>query len=104
MKLVIDVQNQSRILAEFIGSVNLTSPASLWIRLVVDRHLYSIVSTAAVGSIGPLTVSHSIPIQVKLLTGALSQGQHTIEVEFLRDEGTPVILGRSLYVTEFLTP
>jgi hypothetical protein len=39
-----------------------------------------------------------------VLTGALSGGQYTVEAEFLRDEGTPVVLSRSLFVTEFAPP
>jgi len=104
MKLVVDIQSQSRICAELIGSVNLTSPASVWIRLVVDNQLNSTVCMAGVTNSGPGTLSQSLPIQVKILTGALSGGQHTVEVEFLRDESTPVILSRSLYVTEFASP
>jgi hypothetical protein len=94
MKLILDVQNQSRICAEFIGSANLTSPASVWIRLVV----------AAVGAIGTETISQCVPIQAKVLTGALSGGQHMVEVEFLRNEGNLVVLSRSLYLTEFASP
>jgi hypothetical protein len=104
MKLLIDIQNQSRICAEFIGSVSLTSPCSGWFRLVVDNQVYSTVCMATVGITGYQTVSQFVPIQVKVLTGALSGGQHTVEVEFLRGEGTPIVLGRSLYVTEFASP
>jgi hypothetical protein len=104
MKLIIDVQNQSRICAEFIGSVGLTSPCSGWFRLAVDSQLYSIICVAAVDITGSQTVSQYVPIQVKVLTGPLSEGQHTVEVEFLRETGTPTVLGRSLFVTELASP
>jgi hypothetical protein len=104
MKLTIDVQNQSRICAEFIASVSLTSPCSGWFRLAVDNQTYSISCMAAVGITGVQTVSEYMPIQVKVLTGSLSEGQHTVEVEFLRDEGTPIVLERSLFATELASP
>jgi hypothetical protein len=104
MKLTIDVQNQSRICAEFIGSVSLTSPCSGWFRLTVDNQVYSTSCMAAVGITGYQTVSQYMPIQVKVLTGPLSEGQHTVEVEFLREEGTPVVLERSLFATELASP
>jgi hypothetical protein len=104
MKLIIDVQNQSRICAEFIGTVSLSSPCSGWFRLVMDNQIYSTVLMAAIGTTGTEMVSQFEPIQVKMLTGTLSGGQHTVEVEFLREEGTPIVMERSLYVTELASP
>jgi hypothetical protein len=98
MRMTINVQDQSRIYAEFLSSVNIANLASLWLRIVVDNQFNSTV--CKVGLLSPSAVNLNLQTQVKILTGALSAGQHTIEVQFLRDDGTPTLMDRSLSVTE----
>jgi len=101
MRITVDVRNQSKICAEFECSVSLINPASVSFRIVVDNQFYSTVCVTGVGDCsGPGTVSLTMPAQVELLTGNLAAGQHTIDVQFLRDSGVQVLMSRSLLVTE----
>lgn len=103
MRLTINVQNQSRIYAEFLSYVYTSSAGVASLRIVVDNQFNSTICDA--GIIGaPASTYLSIPIQVKILTDALPAGEHTIELQFLRDDGTPTLMERSLYVTELASP
>jgi hypothetical protein len=97
MSLTIDINDQSRLLAEFIASVSLSN-SGVWFRIVVDG-LY--VSTTCYASSNP---GITVPVQVKILTGFLSAGQHTINVQFYQAGGTSTLLDRSLFVTELAPP
>jgi hypothetical protein len=103
MKLSITIQNQSRICAEFLSYVYTASAGVASLRIVVDNQFNSTVCNA--GIIGaPASTYLSIPVQVRILTPALPAGEYTIELQFLRDNGTPTLMGRSLYVTELASP
>ena len=52
------------------------------------------------GIAGVPAVTLTFPVQVEILTDALSAGEHTIDVQFLRDAGTPILKARSLFVYE----
>ena len=93
MRLTIDVNDQSRLLAEFMASVAVSNSA-VWFRIVIDG---AYISTVCYLSTSP---GSNLPVQVKLLTGALSAGQHTIDVQFYRVTGVSKLLDRSLYATE----
>ena len=97
MSLVIDINNQSRLMAEFVASVSLSNSA-VWLRIVVDGHY---VSTTCY----PLSIpAMQLPVQVKILTAPLLAGQHTIDVQFYQADGVSTMLDRSLYVTEISPP
>lgn len=98
MSVSINVQDGSRICAEFLSSVELSTVGAISMRIVVDNQLNSTVVSAGILS-GP-TVTLTMPIQVKILTDALPGGEHTIEIQFLRDAGTPILMERSIFVTE----
>jgi hypothetical protein len=103
MKLAITIQNQSRISAEFLSYIYTSSAGVVSLRIVVDNHFNSTVCNA--GIIGaPASTYLSIPIQVRILTDALPAGEHTIELQFLREYGTPTLMSRSLCVTELASP
>jgi hypothetical protein len=98
MSVSINVQDGSRICAEFLSSVELSTVGAISMKNVVDNQLNSTVVNAGILS-GP-TVTLTMPVQVKILTDALSGGEHTIEIQFLRDAGTPILMERSIFVTE----
>ena len=98
MSLSINVQDGSRICAEFLSSVELSTVGAISLRIVVDNQFNSTVVNAEILS-GP-TLTLVLPIHVKILTDALPGGEHTIEIQFLRDAGTPILMERSIFVTE----
>lgn len=97
MSLTINVNSQSRIFAEFVSTVNFTN-SEVWLRIVVDSQYNSTVCYA--GLLGPNAPTVRLPVQVKILTDALSAGTHTINVQFYRLSGLPTLLDRTLYVSE----
>lgn len=101
MRLTINTQNQSRIYAEFLGTVSISSGGAISLRIVVDNQITSTVSHAGVSG---ANVALNLTVQAKILTIALPAGQHTIDVQFLRNSGTPILMERSLYVTELAFP
>lgn len=93
MKTTFNVSDQSRILAEFATTVSLSS-SGIWFRIGVDNQYFS---TECRASTSP---NMDIPVYVKILTGSLSAGLHTIEVQFYRVNGITTIRDRSIYLTE----
>ena len=93
MKTTLNVNDQSRILAEFAATVSLYN-SGIWFRIVIDNQY---VSTECRASTSP---NLDIPIYVKILTESLSAGPHTIEVQFYRVNGITTIRDRSIYMTE----
>jgi hypothetical protein len=101
MKIIIDVQNQSRILAKFSSSLELESETQLLLRINVDNLFNSAVLKCRIGS--PANSIYCIPVYLEYLTGPLSAGLHTIEIQFERDSSLPIVLGRTLTVMEILS-
>jgi len=101
MHMTINVNDQSRICAEFATSVYLSN-SEVWLRIVVDNQYFSTVCYA--GLSGPTSSSAYLPAQMKILTGALAAGQHTIDVQFNRSSGLPTLMERSLHATELPPP
>ncbi len=93
MKTTLNISDQSRILAEFATTISLSS-SGIWFRIVVDNQYFSAECRASTSP------NMDIPIYVKILTGSLSAGQHTIEVQFYRVNGITLIRDRSIYMTE----
>ena len=96
MRLTINVQDGSRICAEFLSSVTISSSGVILLKIVVDNQFSSIVYNAGIQPAVTLT----LPIQMKILTGSLPAGEHTIEVQFLQNTGNQVLMERALYATE----
>ena len=102
MRLTINVQDQSRIYAEFLTSVSIPSKGTISLMIVVDNQFNGSVCNVGITNVPSLTVT--FPLQARILTNVLPAGQHTIEVQFLRNDGTPLLLERSLYVSELASP
>ena len=96
MMLVTSVQEGSRICVEFLSSVTVSSSGTISLKIVVDNQLSSISCNAGISTGSTST----FPIQLKLLTAPLSAGEHTIEVQFLRNSGSQILTERALFLTE----
>lgn len=101
MSLTIDVNDQSRILAEFLTSAYLTD-SEVRFRIVVDNQYVS--ADSYTGLLGPSSPSISAAVQAKFLTGPLSAGQHRVDVQFYVVTGQLTVMDRSLYLTELPPP
>ena len=102
MRITMNIQQDSRIFAQFSGSYYLDSPASIWVRIVVDGNLNG--SKYMCSLLTPASGTFRLPGHIEFLTTPLSSGQHTIDVQFYREEGSPEILDRTLTVMEITTP
>lgn len=103
MKMTINIQQNSKIFVQFSSSHTLSSGASISVRVVVDNMYNSSIYKAS--SPNPSSVTNTIPGHIEFLTGSLSSGQHTIEVQFQRDmDGGSMQLERTLTATEIATP
>jgi hypothetical protein len=98
MMITIDVQQNSRLLVQFSASLSLEPPGSLRTRIVVDN---SLNSTECVTSVGPPSAgTFRFPTHIEFLTDPLNSGLHTIQLQLLRENGSPIVLDRSLTVIE----
>jgi hypothetical protein len=98
MSITINIQENSKIMAQFSTTHRLEATASISVRIVVDN-IYN--SSTYLCSIGPPSAPRiHIPGQVEFLTDSLNAGLHTIEVQVLRASGSPLILDRTLTVIE----
>lgn len=102
MNTTLTIQQDSRIYVEFSATHALDSPESVWVRIVVDNKLNSSVYICSIGP--PSAGTLKIPGHVEFLTDALVAGQHTINVQFLRENGGPTILDRTFTVMEIASP
>ncbi len=98
MEITINVQQNSKILAHFSGTNELEPPASIWVRIVVDHNYNSSTCKCTVGP--PASGTYRMPTQVEFLTDSLTAGSHTINLQFLREFGSPKLLDRTLTVIE----
>jgi len=101
MEILISIQQDSRIFAQFSMIASLDAPGSLWARIVVDNNLNSSVSITSVGP--PSAGVFRLTSHIEFLTAPLSSGQHSIRVQFLRESGAPLILDRTLTVMEMIS-
>jgi hypothetical protein len=101
MKTVINIQQNSKVFAQFSMVASLDAPGSLWARIVVDNNLNS---TVAISSVGPPSAGiYKLTSHIEFLTDPLSSGQHSVQVQFLRESGSPMILDRTLTVMELIS-
>jgi hypothetical protein len=104
MKMTINIQQNSKILVQFSSSHTLSSGASILVKIVLDN-LYNSTIYKASSPSPPSSGTYSFPAHIEFLTGPLSSGQHTIEVQFQRDmTGPSTQLARTLTITEITTP
>lgn len=98
MMITLDVQQNSRLLIQFSASVSLAPPGALRTRVVVDN---SFNSTECVTSVGPPSAgTFNFPSHIEFLTDPLGSGTHTIQLQIFRENGSPIILDRTLTVME----
>ncbi len=98
METIIDIQQDSKIFVQFSTYCILEPPASIWIRIVVDGAYNSTKYVCSTGP--PASGTYQIPGHIEFLTDLLNDGSHTINVQFLREVGSPSILDRTLTIIE----
>lgn len=101
MKITINIQQNSKIFAQFSTSQTLDAGDSILVRIVVDNFNSSAYKASTPSP--PASGTYIIPGHIEFLTNPLSAGQHTIEVQFQK-ETSPIILDRTLTVTEITSP
>jgi hypothetical protein len=102
MRVTMNIQDESLICADFLGSVTMASGGNISLRIVVDNQFYS--TDCGAGILGVPAVTLTFPVQLRVLTDALPAGEHTIDVQFVRLAGAPTLKQRSFYVTEITSP
>ena len=96
MTMPINVQQGSKLLIVFSASIRLEAAGSLWIRIVLDDSINSTVSVISIGSqSGGTLQSH-----IEFLSNSLDSGVHLVQLQLLRESGSPIILDRTLTITE----
>jgi hypothetical protein len=98
MRITMDVQNQSKIYAKFLSSNLLHGQSFLSLRFSIDNQFNSINSTILIGS--PADQTWIVPCYIEFLSDSLSDGQHTIEIQFMTNSPLTSVLERSLTVME----
>jgi hypothetical protein len=101
MMLNVDVQQNSMLLIQFSASTSINA-ASLQIRIVLDGNYSSTISVNSVSSSSAGTVR--FPSHIDFLTNPLTSGTHTINVQILRENGSPMILDRTITIMEIAGP
>ncbi|UCD96521.1 MAG: collagen-like protein [Candidatus Bathyarchaeota archaeon] len=98
MKILLSISPSSRLLARFSASHQLEPPAAISVRIVVDG---SHNSTSYICSTGPpASGTYKLTGYVEFLTDPLEAGEHTIDIQFMRESGAPIFLDRTLTVLE----
>ena len=98
MMINIDVQQNSRLLIQFSASIYISTPGFLQTRIVVDDNYNSTASLTSVGSSSAGIVR--LPSHIDFVTNPLNSGTHTINLQILREYGSPIILDRTIIVME----
>lgn len=98
MEITINVQQSSKIFAQFSSTHTLQPPASIWVRIVVDNNYNSSSYVCALGP--PASGTYKMTGHIEFLTNSLNAGSHTVNVQFLIESGSPDILNRTLTVIE----
>jgi len=98
MKITINVQQNSKIFAQFSSTHQLEPPESIWIRIVVDNNYNSSRYICSTGP--PASGTYKMTGHIEFLTNSLNAGTHTINVQFLIEAGSPDILDRTITVIE----
>ena len=98
MELVISIQENSRLLVEFTATHEMETPSSIWARIIIDDSLIStryMLSVATPASVSTYSCGH-----LEFLTQELVAGEHDIHIQFLIEDGNPMIFDRVLTVIE----
>jgi len=99
MEITINIQQNSKIFAQFSSSQTLSAPANISLRIVVDNNYNSSMCTLSLGP--PASArAYALSGHIEFLTTLLNAGSHIINLQFLRETGSPVLLDRTLTVIE----
>ncbi len=100
MEITINVQQDSKIFAQFSCTQELEPPASIWVRIVVDNNYNSTVYECSLGP--PASGTYTMTGHIEFLTNSLSTGSHTVNVQFWIEEEplNVLILDRTLTAIE----
>jgi len=98
MMININVQQNSRLIIQFSASISIDPPGSLQTRIVLDNNYNSTVSKNSVSSSSTGIIT--FPNHIEFLTDPLNSGSHTINLQILRENGSPIILDRTFTVIE----
>lgn len=98
MMININVQQNSRLLIQFSASISIDPPGSLQTRIVVDNTYNSTVSMNSIGSSSAGLMK--LPNHIEFLTNPLNSGLHTINLQILRESGSPILLDRTITIME----
>ncbi len=100
MSLNLNVQQNSKLFITFSASVQLTPPANVSVRVIVDNTTASAISLINVGP--PSAGMYTFDSHVEFLTDLLVSGSHTIDVQFMRNSpaGPASLLARTMTVME----
>jgi hypothetical protein len=98
MEIIIDVQNNSKLYIQFSSTHVLDPPAAIWVRIVVDNVYNSSAYYCSTGP--PASGTYKIPGHIEFLTDSLNAGAHLINIQFLREIGSPITLDRIVTVLE----
>jgi len=98
MRVIVSVQQNSRVFVEFSAVQQLSPPASIWVRIVVDSVFNSSKYICSTGP--PASGTYTFPGHTEFLTASLNAGLHTVEAQFLRETGSPLMIDRTLTVME----
>jgi hypothetical protein len=102
MLISVNVQQNSRLLIQFSASISIDPPGALQTRIVVDSTYDSTVSVNSVASSS--TGIMKFPNHIEFLTVPLTSGVHTINLQILRENGSPIILDRAITIMELAGP
>ena len=102
MMINVNVQQNSRLLIQFSASISITAPGSLQTRIVVDNTYTSTVSVNSVSSASTGIVK--VSDHIEFVTDPLTSGSHTINLQILRESGSPTILDRTITIMEITNP
>jgi hypothetical protein len=101
MKITINIQQNSKVFIQFSMITSIDAPGSMWARTVVDDTLNS---TVAISSVGPPSAGiYRLTNHIEFLTDPLNSGQHSVQIQFLRESGFPIIMDRTLTVMELIS-
>ena len=102
MMISINIQQNSRLLIQFSASIYISPPGFLQTRIVVDN---SYNSTTCMNSLGSSSAGIArSPNHIDFLTDPLNSGIHTINLQILRDYGSPTVLDRTITIMEIAGP
>ncbi len=99
MEIAINVQQNSRIFAQFSSTQRLQSPSSIWIRVTVDNNFNS---SRYICSLEQPASGLTMPGHSEFLTDPLTAGTHRVNVQFWIEEEplNILIMDRTLTVIE----